>query len=108
MTNPDAVREIIATYTKHGWILRRFLLSEAAQAAFSGQFKDTEVRSAPIDAAWFSRPPTPGETAWELRYLGDIQFALLEYVDEGSAEFEAALAAVEGRMTDSIAKNRQA
>jgi hypothetical protein len=108
MTSPDAVREIIATYVKHGWVLRRVLLSEASKAASADLFADTEFRASPLDAAWFSRPPQPGETAWELRYLGDIPFALLEHVDENSPEFEAALAAVEARMAETIAKKQRA
>ncbi len=108
MTNPDAVRNTIETYVRHGWILRRVLLSESAKHGSSGVFGDIDVRSSTIDAAWFSRPPSQDETAWELRYLGDIPFALLEYVDENSPEFETALASVEAKMADTIAKKQQA
>jgi hypothetical protein len=84
------------------------LLCEASKRELAEIGSDIEVRHSAIDAAWFSRPPKTGETAWELRYLGDIPFALLEYVDEDSADFESKLAAVEARMADTIAKKRHA
>ncbi|MBP9665245.1 MAG: hypothetical protein KBD94_11530 [Pyrinomonadaceae bacterium] len=109
MISHDAVAATIATYEKHGWILRRVLLSEKTLAGrVDDLFGDVEVRRSSFDAAWFSRPPKPGETAWELRYLDDIAYALLEYVDEASLEFEADLANVESRMAESITKKHRA
>lgn len=108
MTDLDSVRDIIATYVKHGWVLRRVLLSEGSKFTSEQLPDNLEVTSSAIDAAWFSRPPKPGETAWELRYLGDVPFALLEYVDEDSPEFGAKLSAVEALMAEKIAKKRQA
>lgn len=112
MISSDSLAETIATYTKHGWLLRRVLLSDDAKKVLTGQaddlFGDVEVRPSSLDAAWFSRSPKPGEIAWELRYLGDIAYALLEYVDEDSPEFETALADVESRMANSITKKHQA
>ncbi len=112
MSGSGSIREIVNTYLKHGWILRRVLLSEASKNALSASdselFGNIEISPSEIDIAWFSRPPTGGETAWELRYLGDVAYALLVYVDEGSPEFEARLAEVEGRMAEAIAKKHQA
>ncbi len=112
MSGSGVIREIVDIYLKHGWILRRVLLSEAAKNVLSGSeselFGDIEVSPSNIDAAWFSRPPTDGETAWELRYLGDVAYALLVYVDESSPEFEASLSEVEERLSETIAKKQQA
>ena len=112
MIDPGVIRRIVDTYQKHGWILRRVLLSEAAENALSGSkhelFGDIATSPSDIDAAWFSREPTDGETAWELRYLGDIAYALLVYVDESSPEFEASLSEVEIRLAETITKRQQA
>jgi len=65
--------EILKQYTKHGWTLRRVLLSDATRASFSSAlesvFGDAAVESSEIDAAWFSRPSAGGGEAWELRRL---------------------------------------
>jgi hypothetical protein len=65
------------------------------------------VHHSDIDAAWFSRPPKQGGVAWELRYLGEPAFALLENIDEADAYFEDSLKAVETRLKDAIAAKRQ-
>ncbi|MBK9215334.1 MAG: hypothetical protein IPM59_06990 [Chloracidobacterium sp.] len=112
MISAASVAEIIATYAKHGWLFRRVLLSDASRKALADRadelFADVDINTSRLDAAWFSRPPKPGETAWELRYLGDIAYAVLEYVDEDSAGFETALADVEARMAEAITRKHQA
>lgn len=106
MIDAPAIGEIIATYTKHGWILRRVLLSAALAKKLGSDIKplfgNIPQIDSTIDAAWFSRPPKPGGVAWEIRYLGDIQFALLESMDESDAGFEAALKAVESRLAENV------
>lgn len=111
MIDAGGIGEIIAVYKKHGWILRRVLLSAGSMAALEDShaniFEDAQIQDSGIDAAWFSRPPKTGGVAWEIRYLGDIPFALLEYIDEYDPEFESALQAIEGRLSESImAKNQ--
>lgn len=112
MSGSEPIREIVDTYLKHGWILRRVLLSEAAKNTLSGSeselFGDIATSPSEIDAAWFSRPPTDGETAWELRYLGDVAYALLVSVDESSPDFEASLGEIETQLSETIAKKQQA
>lgn len=112
MSGLGPIREIVETYLKHGWQLRRVLLSDAARSAISPDaselFGGVEVSRADIDAAWFSRPPADGETAWELRDLGELPYALLVHVDESSPDIEAALAESEAKLGESIAKKHQA
>lgn len=107
MIASDNIREIIATYAKHGWNLRRVLLSARLSERLgddkNGLFGEAPVLASDIDAAWFSRPPKPGGVAWEIRYLGEPAFALLEKADEDDAEFETILADVQSRLHDAIA-----
>jgi hypothetical protein len=112
MIDAGSIHELIETYKKHGWILRRVLLSAAAGEALGdgkmGLFGDVPVQDSDIDAAWFSRPPKPGGVAWEIRYLGDIPYALLERADENDPQFESILSGVETRLRDAIAAKRTA
>jgi hypothetical protein len=112
MIDAGAVRELIETYKKHGWILRRVLLSDALSLALETDkrslFGDVPILGSDLDAAWFSRPPKPGGVAWEIRYLGDIPYALLENVDEENPEFESKLTEVEGRLRASLGAKRTA
>lgn len=107
MTDTGGIGAIIATYEKHGWKLRRVLLSEQSGKLMRESVRklvgDVPILNSVSDAAWFSRPPSSGAVAWEIRYLGDIPFALLEHVDESKPEFEATLAAVEARLWEVIA-----
>ncbi len=106
MIDAGAVRELIDMYEKHGWILRRVLLTpQLAKSLRSNKplFDDVPAKDSTIDAAWFSRPPKQGGVPWELRYLGDIPYALLEQIDEEAPEFEERLAEVEDRLRISIA-----
>lgn len=105
MIDIEGVIDIIATYKKHGWILRRVLLSAKTQAKIGSGLDphDAKIVDSEIDAAWFSRPPKPGHVAWEIRYLGDPPFALLETIDEDDPELADKLREVEGRLNRSIA-----
>ena len=112
MIDSAAIREIFATYKKHGWIGRRVLLSAALKVNLGAEvgtlFGDLAVIDSDIDAAWFSRPPKSGGVAWEIRYLGNIPFALLENLDESDPEFEASLRRVESRLREAVAAKRAA
>ena len=107
MIDAHRIGEIIATYNKHGWTLRRVLLTqrlnERIERDKTAVFGDTAVLESSIDAAWFSRPPKVGATAWEIRYLGDIPYALVEHADEADPEFENVLRRVESNLRESIA-----
>ena len=104
MIKPGQIAEILSLYKKHGWILRRVLLSEALKTSLAGSleqlFGAAEIRAAEIDAAWFSRPARAEQEAWELRRLSETPFALMEIFDaEDEDEIrEETLAEVESRL----------
>ena len=108
MINANAVAEIIATYQKHGWILRRVLLSDESRAVLGASVNGIPVTGSNIDAAWFSRPPKSGRVAWEVRYLGDVPFALLENIEEENPDFEDQLRSVEARLIDAVTARKSA
>ena len=104
MIDATEIGEIIAVYRKHGWILRRVLLSTSSRErlgdGISTLIGGVRVIACEIDAAWFSRSPKSGGVAWEIRHLSETPYALLEYIDENSAEFEDRLRAVESRLRE--------
>ena len=78
MITARQIGEILSLYKKHGWILRRVLLSDALRGNLAEDlFAEAEIVSAPIDALWFSRTSKAGE-AWEIRHLSNAPFALVE------------------------------
>lgn len=103
--NSDAIREIIGQYTKHGWKLRRVLLSAALKNELAdavGEL-DAEIVEGKNDGLWFSRRSRPNSEAWELRRLSGSPFALVTVVDDtvDDAERERTLRETEDRMFDS-------
>ena len=112
MIDAKTISEIIATYKKHGWILRRVLLSAELKKYLGNHidalFGSIIVIDSAIDAAWFSRPPKSGVVAWEIRYLGEIPLALLENVDEDDPAFENSLRSVESRLCEIVAAKQTA
>ena len=112
MTDASTIAEIIETYQKYGWMLRRVLLTKAlARKLHEGTntlFGDVAIMDSVIDAAWFSRPPKNGGVTWEIRYLGDFPFALLEKVDEIDPEFENILGGVELRLCEAVSAKTSA
>ncbi|HEY0458232.1 MAG TPA: hypothetical protein VGC97_03705 [Pyrinomonadaceae bacterium] len=98
------IAEILALYKKHGWILRRVLLSGALQASLANEtqslFGNAEIRPADVDAAWFSRAARNNQEAWELRRLSEAPFALHEMFEEDDDEEirEEALLETEARL----------
>lgn len=105
MIDEKALKEIIALYEKHGWLLRRVLSKDPVDPAAAGKSAgiiNVPYKKADIDAAWFSRPPGDGPIAWELRYLGEKPFALLESLNENDPHFEESLAKIEGRLQTAV------
>lgn len=88
MISVEQIMEILSQYKKHGWTLRRVLLSDDLRvraynelvALSSGASEAVEFVSSEVNAAWFSRPSNAGE-AWELRHLSTTPFALFEVFD---------------------------
>ena len=109
MIDKTAINEILETYKKYDWVLRRVLLTEALRSALGAEpklfFGGVPIVASDVDAAWFSRVPGPGPTAWEIRHLSTVPYALLESVDEGSAGFEDQLRAVEARLRTAVRRS---
>ena len=87
----ERCREIIATYSRHGWQLKRALFTEETRAAMRGNeetvFEGTpEIQEASIDALWFSRPSHAGREAWELRLVAETPYALFETFEQDEEE----------------------
>lgn len=106
MVQKNQIGEILNLYAKHGWKLRRVLLSaesrktlgEAASELFSG----ADLRDSDLDAAWFARSSKPGDETWELRSMGPEPFALCEVFSEEDEEEtrEEAMFEMEERLRD--------
>lgn len=101
----DLISELIAVYSKHGWSLRRVLLSHAVldsigRDSVTALIGECEVRESDLDAMWFARAPVNGQETWELRVLGSTPFALNEFFDEDDDEEdrESAMSEAEDRM----------
>ncbi len=100
MTDIAGVAKVFETYSKYGWILRRILVAKDSSPPTVES--DVTVTDGPVDAAWFSRPPGEGPIAWEIRFLGELPFALLESLDESDPEFESQLRAIEDRLASAV------
>ena len=107
MTSPAEFEALIATYVQHGWLLRRLVLQDVSNAP-SGLAEDVTLTKGVVNAAWFSRPPKAGPVAWEIRYLGSSQYALVEHLDENSADFNEKLHQTEQRLADAVHAKRTA
>ena len=90
MNNQSLIEEIVASYRKHGWILRRVLLQPATRQQLDSEgagFGDSVlVSSAEVDALWFSRPSHQQREAWELRLISENPFALFETFEPDELE----------------------
>lgn len=107
MTTPAQINEIVSLYTKHGWKLRRVLLSrDSANLAREPIFDGIDVRDSSFDALWFSRRSRPGTESWELRRLAGTAFALVEVFEDETPdeEIEERLAETESRMMETFTR----
>jgi hypothetical protein len=100
----DLAFEVIATYERHGWKLRRALLRPAARAEFKQRIDDAswgaEVIDSDFDALWFARPSQAKREAWELRLIAEQPYALFEAfeADESEEDREEARRELENKM----------
>lgn len=108
MIDRQSIADIIATYKKHGWTLRRVLLSGLTAKNLSGTdiFGDVAPQGSVVDAMWFSRRARKGVETWELRAMSLSPFALLENVADETApgHVEELLRAAEERLAETIIK----
>ena len=89
MNYRDLIKEILATYEKHGWQLRRALVRPQTKAELASEyssFTGAQVEEAEVDGLWFSRPSYEGREAWELRLLAENPFALFETFEKDETE----------------------
>ena len=88
MSQENLINEILVTYEKHGWKLRRALLRPETRAAIaeSGLFNLAQIEDSGIDALWFSRPSRGQCEAWELRLVATTQYALFENFEADETE----------------------
>lgn len=112
MMDAAEFRSIVDIFAKHGWVLRRVLLSGSLYKELAGQIS-ADLAGLPVverdlDAVWFSRPPADGPIAWEIRNLGSTPYALVEHLDENGPEFESALEMVEKRLVAAVASRKSA
>jgi len=104
MNQLSRYREIIATYRKHGWELRRVLLSKLTRLEFASdaveEFGGAAICEAEMDALWFDRPSQQSREAWELRLVAESPYALFETFakDEPEERREETRSAMEARM----------
>jgi hypothetical protein len=100
------ITEIRAAYERHGWKLRRVLLTPDSRAAIDASpppmLAGAEISEAEVDALWFARPSHGGREAWELRLVAEQPYALFEAFesDETEAEREEARREMENRMRE--------
>ena len=92
MKKANLFMELVATYRKYGWQLRRALMQHATLAELQSQEAQllnlVDVRESPIDALWFSRPSSQNREAWELRLLEQTQYALFEAFEADETEMQ--------------------
>lgn len=106
MNLQDLCQQIISTYRKHGWTLRRVLLRPETRAQIDSQletsFADTLIKGAEVDALWFARNSHEGREAWELRLISETPYALFETFepDESEEDREDLRIEMEARLRD--------
>ena len=105
MDRTNLAKQIIELYERHGWTLKRALLSREARATID----DSILNNAPIvdsdfDALWFARGSHADREAWELRLMAEQQYALFEAfeADESEEDREEARLEMENRMRDHV------
>jgi hypothetical protein len=103
MDTADLISEIIATYERHGWELRRVLLRPETRAASAAElFGQAAMIESDFDALWFARPSHAGREAWELRLIAELRYALFEAfeADESEEDREEVRREMENRMRE--------
>lgn len=107
MNPSDLIREIVDTYRKHGWQLRRALLRRETRAELEKEtvsLGTAGMEETSVDALWFSRVSHNQREAWELRLLAESPFALFETFehDETEEQREEMRREMEARLRDHV------
>lgn len=110
MANAELINEILAMYKKHGWELRRVLLTpesaEKLEQDLAELIGDVEVSEFGKDAAWFSRPSGKDGEAWEIRLLNQNPYALIDVFepDQDDEEREEIRRSMEEKLLNTEAR----
>ena len=102
----EAIQSVIDQYAKHGWQLRRAMVSGETADKLSTEPVFAQARIVAVksgnEALWFSRRSLPDREAWELRRLSGSPFALVAILEDSfdDDEREAVLEATERQMFD--------
>ena len=105
MVTDDLAKQIIELYERHGWTLKRALLSRETRAAIDDSvFNSAAIVDSDFDALWFARSSHADREAWELRLIAEQQYALFEAfeADESEEDREEARLEMENRMRDHV------
>src|SRR5688572_10341282 len=90
MRKADLFNELVATYQKHGWVLRGALMQPQTRAELISEhiasLEFGHLKESTIDALWFARPSHQKREAWELRLLAETQYALFETFEADDTE----------------------
>ncbi|HEV2828198.1 MAG TPA: hypothetical protein VGW76_11410 [Pyrinomonadaceae bacterium] len=109
MNYRNLINEIVGSYIKHGWQLRRVLLRPETRTKIDGDIASgslplgaVPLREAAVDGLWFSRDSHEGREAWELRLVSENPFALFETfeADEKEEEREDVRREMEARLLE--------
>lgn len=85
----DLIRQIVETYRKHGWELRRVLLCPETRSELEQHntpLGTAQPEESTVDGLWFSRPSHNQREAWELRLIAESPFALFETFEPDETE----------------------
>jgi hypothetical protein len=111
MSQLEIAKDIITLYQRHGWKLRRILLTPGVRDELAHDrdaFAEAVLIDAEFDALWFARPSHAEREAWELRLISEHAYALFETfeADETEEEREEMRRELEHRMRDYALQSR--
>jgi hypothetical protein len=103
--NVELAKEMVVTYEKHGWELRRILrasANEEERTKIAQAFPGPPITDAEIDALWFARRSHAEREAWELRLVAEQPYALFEAfeADESEEDREDARREMQNKMRE--------
>jgi len=86
----ELFKEIVATYQRHGWELKRVLIKPDTRNELkdAGLFSEASLHDGELDALWFARPSQGGREAWELRLVAENPYALFAAFESDETEEE--------------------
>ena len=88
--NKRLLQDILTIYHRHGWELRRALITPEAFLRLDDEtkalFGEAKLIETALEALWFARPSHQGREAWELRLLSEQPYALFEAFEADQVE----------------------